>query len=105
MPARDPSRAGRPLQVESTVTPNAGDPGAERRTVRYGDSDAPKQDICPQLARNFLSRRVWSRNCVGSLGGRILAARVRFSRSEASAISGGGGTDNRPECFRLGPNK
>src|SRR5260370_36196386 len=57
MPPRDPGRAGRPLQGEFTVAGNAGDPGAERRTVRYGDSDAPKQDICPQLARNFLARR------------------------------------------------
>src|SRR6266702_7282094 len=54
MPARNHGRAGRPLQGESIVASN---PGAERRSVQYGDSGAPKQDTRPQLARNFLSRR------------------------------------------------
>src|SRR6266567_2176999 len=74
MPPRHPGRAGRPLQGESTVAGNAGEPRAERRSVRYGDSGAPKQDIRPQLARNFLSRRIWSSNRVCSPGGRILAS-------------------------------
>src|SRR6266446_10430053 len=90
MPARDPGRAGRPLQGEFTVARNAGDPRAERRSVRDGDSGASKQDFRPQLARNFLSRRVWSKN-------RVLAPEAEFSPRASSFPA-----PRRPRSARMG---
>src|SRR5713226_3726154 len=57
MPPRDQGRVGGPLQGKSPATRNAGNPGAERRCVRNRDNGASKQDICPELARSFLSRK------------------------------------------------